>query len=140
MMDLCYVFTPLVAWLIAGTSKFVINTLKAKQLAFSQIGYGGLPSNHSAIVSSSAAIIAIREGVSTPALAVAVALVFIVVLDASSLRKQVGMHAKIINRLNEEDQKKMLRERMGHTYIEIFAGIITGIFSAYVVNSLYTIV
>ena len=139
-MDLCYVFTPLVAWLIAGTSKFVINTLKAKQLAFSQIGYGGLPSNHSAIVSSSAAIIAIREGVSTPALAVAVALVFIVVLDASSLRKQVGMHAKIINRLNEEDQKKMLRERMGHTYIEIFAGIITGIFSAYVVNSLYTIV
>ena len=56
------------------------------------------------------------------------------------MRKQVGMHAKIINRLNEEDQKKMLRERMGHTYIEIFAGIITGIFSAYVVNSLYTIV
>ena len=66
--------------------------------------------------------------------------VLFIVLDASSLRKQVGMHAKIINRLNEEDQKKMLRERMGHTYIEIFAGIITGIFSAYVVNSLYTIV
>ena len=43
-MDLCYVFTHLVDWLIAGTSKFVINTLKAKQLAFSQIGYGGLPS------------------------------------------------------------------------------------------------
>ncbi|PCJ38196.1 MAG: acid phosphatase [Cellvibrionales bacterium] len=137
-MDLCYVITPFVAWLIAGGSKFTINSIKARKLAFSQIGYGGLPSNHSAIVGSIAAIISIQDGFGSPAFGVAIALVFIVILDASSLRKQVGMQAEIINRLSGARNIERLRERMGHTPVEIFAGIITGIFSAYVVNALYS--
>ncbi len=66
-MDFGYAIAPFVAWLVAGSTKFVINSLKARQLAFGQIGYGGLPSNHSAIVSSAAAMVAIREGISHPA-------------------------------------------------------------------------
>ena len=51
-MDLSYALTPFLAWLVAGILKFTINSIKAKQLAFGLIGYGGLPSNHSAIVLS----------------------------------------------------------------------------------------
>ena len=127
-MDLSYALTPFLAWLVAGVLKFTINSIKAGQLAFGLIGYGGLPSNHSAIVSSAAALIAFKEGLGHPAMAVAVALAFVVMLDANSLRRQVGKHAEAINRLNaDRPDTTPLRERMGHTRIEIAAGILVGV-------------
>ena len=134
MKDYAYFITPFLAWLVAGILKFIINTIRAKRFAFDLIGYGGLPSNHSAIVSSIAALIAFKEGINTPAFGVAIALAFIVILDASSLRRQVGKHASAINQLmsvTQIDSSKKLRERMGHTRLEILTGILTGIFVAY---------
>lgn len=133
-MDFSYLITPFFAWIVAGCAKFAINTIRAKRLAFDLIGFGGMPSNHSCIVSSAAAIIAFNEGSQEPALVVALALAFVVILDASSLRQQVGKHAKAINILNENNDMSSLRERMGHTRIEILAGIITGIASAGLVH------
>ena len=127
-MDLSYALTPFLAWLVAGVLKFTINSIKADQLAFGLIGYGGLPSNHSAIVSSVAALIAFKEGLEHPAFGVALALAFIVMLDANSLRRQVGKHAEAINRLNaDRPDTTPLRERMGHTRLEIAAGILVGV-------------
>ncbi len=133
-MDFSYLLTPFVAWLFAGILKFVINSIRAKQLAFGLIGYGGLPSNHSAIVSSMAALIAFKEGIGNPAFGVALTLAFIVTLDASSLRRQVGKQAAAINRLNQKSTDELpLRERMGHTLTEIVAGILLGIVVARIV-------
>jgi hypothetical protein len=129
-MDLSYVITPFFAWLVTGCAKFLINTMKEKRLAFDLIGYGGMPSNHSSIVSSTATIIFLNEGIKEPALVVALALAFIVILDASSLRRKVGDHAKAINLLNTKKSAPRLRERMGHTRQEILAGIISGVTSA----------
>jgi acid phosphatase family membrane protein YuiD len=126
-MDYSYLVTPLLAWLVAGSLKFLINSIRTKQLAFGLIGYGGLPSTHSAIVSSTAALVAFREGLDHPAFGVAVALLFIVILDAGSLRRQVGQHAAHINQLLGADAQPRLRERMGHSRLEIAAGLITGI-------------
>jgi len=127
-MDWSYALTPLLAWLVAGVLKFTINSLRAGKLAFGLIGYGGLPSNHSAIVSSTAALIALREGVDHPAFGVALTLAFIVILDAGSLRRQVGKQAEVINRLAGQDKAYApLRERMGHSRLEIAAGIVVGI-------------
>ena len=137
-MDLSYLITPFFAWLVAGCAKFAVNTIRAKRLAFDLIGYGGMPSNHSSIVSSAVAIIAFNEGLQEPALVAALALAFIVILDASSLRQQVGKHAKAINVLNKDKVEKPLRERMGHTRLEILAGIVTGIASAWCVHYLFT--
>jgi uncharacterized protein len=128
IMDLTYVLTPFLAWLVAGVSKFIINSIKAKQLAFGLIGYGGLPSNHSAIVSSMVTLIAFKEGIGHPAFGVAITLAFIVTLDANILRRQVGKHAAAINKLADgSSDYEALRERMGHTRLEIAAGIAVGI-------------
>jgi len=136
-MDLSYALTPFLAWLIAGVSKFITNSIKAKQLAFGLIGYGGLPSNHSAIVSSMAALIALKEGIGHPAFGVAVTLAFIVMLDANSLRRQVGKHAEAINKLVAvASEHQAFRERMGHTRLEIVAGIAVGIAVAAAVNTI----
>jgi len=126
-MDFVYLLTPFSAWLVTGLLKFAINSFKAKKLAFGLIGYGGFPSNHSAIVSSMAALIAFKEGIDHPAFGVAVTLAFIVILDAHSLRRQIGKHAVVINRIATSSDYPALRERMGHTSIEIAAGVLVGI-------------
>jgi len=127
-MDFSYGIAPFVAWVVAGVLKFAINSVRAGQLAFGLIGYGGLPSNHSAIVSSMAVLIAFKEGLNHPAFGISVTLAFIVMLDATSLRREVGRHSAAINKLipSESDSPK-LRERMGHTPLEIVAGILVGI-------------
>lgn len=123
---------------MAGVTKFIINCVREKRLAFDLIGYGGMPSNHSAIVSSVAAIVALREGIDHPAFVVALGLAFVVMLDANSLRRQVGRHAEQINLLNRrvEIESLVLRERMGHSRLEILAGILVGCLSAWVLNAL----
>ena len=137
-IDMAYLLTPLLAWLVAGTSKFMINSIRTKSLAFEQIGYGGLPSNHSAIVSSMAFLIALREGISHPALGIAITIAFIVMLDASSLRRKVGQQAALINRLMDKtgEEFKPLRERMGHTPVEIAAGVGVGFMVAWLMNTI----
>ncbi|GAC1425695.1 MAG: hypothetical protein NVSMB6_26320 [Burkholderiaceae bacterium] len=136
-MDWSYAITPFSAWLVAGIFKFCINSVKARKPAFGLIGYGGLPSNHSAIVSSMTALIALKEGIGHPAFGAALTVAFIVMLDASSLRRQVGKHAAAINLLNPSAQAgAALRERMGHTPVEIIAGILVGICVAAVVKGI----
>lgn len=136
-MDIAYAVTPFLAWLTAGSLKFLINSLRARRWAFGQIGYGGLPSNHSAIVASTAALIALREGIGHPAFGVAVTLAFIVMMDASSLRRQVGRQAEAINQLADEvgrEDLPKLRERMGHTKIEMAIGVLVGFIVAYLIQ------
>ncbi|WP_061526802.1 divergent PAP2 family protein, partial [Acinetobacter venetianus] len=121
-MDYSYLITPFLAWLICGLTKFLVNSIKSKRLAFDLIGYGGMPSNHSAIVSSMVSLIAFKEGIDSSAFGVSLTLAFIVILDANSLRQQIGKHAKAINEINSNGNIK-LRERIGHTKLEILAGI-----------------
>ena len=136
-MDFSYALTPFLAWLVAGISKFIVNSIKTNQLAFDLIGYGGLPSNHSTIVSSMVALIAFKEGISHLAFSVAITLAFIVILDASSLRRQVGKHAMAINKLIAGTfDHHTLRERIGHTWLEIAVGIVVGIAVAAAVNEI----
>lgn len=148
-VDFSYLLTPFLAWLFAGCMKFAINSLKAGKLAFGQIGYGGLPSNHSAIVASMVALVGIKVGIGHPAFGVALTLAFVVMLDANSLRRQVGLHAVHINRLDARTtdgpthdaqqsvmkvQEPKLRERMGHTRLEIGAGVVVGAMVAWAVS------
>ena len=127
-MDLSYLLTPVLTWLVVGPIKFLINSARQRRWAFNLVGNGGFPSNHSATVTSMATLIALREGIGHPAFGVAVTLCFVVMIDANSLRQHVGRQAAAINRLGAADPAhQTLRERMGHTLVEIGGGIVTGI-------------
>lgn len=137
-MDIAYLVTPLLTWITVGPIKFLINSVKARQWAFNLVGNGGFPSNHSAVVSSMATLIALREGIGHPAFGVAVTLCFIVVIDANSLRQHVGRQAAAINRLADgRPDFRKLRERMGHTVVEITGGLATGIAIGHLVYALF---
>ena len=136
-MDLTYLVTPVLTWLVVGPIKFAITSVRQRRLAFDLVGNGGFPSNHSAVVTSMATLIALREGINDPAFGVAVTLAFVIMIDANSLRQHVGRQAAAINRLGGAGAGvKPLRERMGHTLVEIGGGIVTGIAVAFAINYL----
>jgi acid phosphatase family membrane protein YuiD len=137
-MDISYLVTPLLTWLVVGPIKFMITSVRQRRLAFDLVGNGGFPSNHSAVVTSMATLIALREGMGHPAFGVAVTLAFVVMIDAQNLRQHVGRQAAAINRLVGPGAAKQLRERMGHTVIEIGGGIVTGILAGFAINHLST--
>ncbi|ODV43717.1 acid phosphatase [Cupriavidus sp. UYMMa02A] len=126
---------PFFAWLVAGSLKFAVNSLRSKGLAFEQIGYGGFPSNHSSIVASVACFTGVRAGIDSLYFGLAVAFAFIVILDAASLRRHVGRQAEAINRLASAGQPR-LRERIGHTRLEIAGGVAVGVLVGFVCASL----
>jgi acid phosphatase family membrane protein YuiD len=137
-MSLVYLVTPVLTWMVVGPIKFLITSARQRRWAFNLVGNGGFPSNHSSVVTSMATLIALRAGLDHPAFGVAVTLAFIVMIDANSLRQHVGRHAQAINRLAAEGEgHKKLRERMGHTLVEIGGGICTGIGMGFLVNALF---
>jgi acid phosphatase family membrane protein YuiD len=140
-MELVYLVTPVLTWMVVGPIKFLITSVRQRRWAFSLVGNGGFPSNHSSVVTSMATLIALREGMGHPAFGVAVTLAFIVMIDANSLRQHVGRQAAAINRLAGTDSgHKHLRERMGHTLVEIGGGIATGIGMGFLINWLFPMV
>ncbi len=130
-MKFAYLLCPLVAWFVAGTLKFMINSFKLKRMAFDNIGYGGLPSTHSAIVTSMSTLIALQEGLNSPLFGVVFTLMIIVVIDAIGLRRQIGRHASEINQLSQNNH---LKETMGHQVHEVVAGMGVGILVALLVK------
>ena len=138
-MDIAYLITPFLTWMVVGPIKFLITSVRQRRWAFNLVGNGGFPSNHSSVVTSMATLIALREGIGHPAFGVAVTLAFIVMIDANSLRQHVGRQAAAINRLAIEVTGHIaLRERMGHTLVEIAGGIVTGIGMGFLIHTLFS--
>ena len=135
-MEFIYLVTPVLTWMVVGPIKFLISSVRFRRLSFDLVGNGGFPSNHSAVVSSMATLIALREGMGHPAFGVAVTLAFIVMIDANSLRQHVGRHAISLNRLHDgKPDYVILRERMGHTKFEIAGGVLTGVGMGFLINA-----
>ena len=103
---------------------------------------GGMPSTHSALVSALSLAICMTDGFDAPYSMVAVGLSAIVLIDAATLRRAAGEHAKLLNRIvahlntiNEEDrlEAQRLEERLGHSRREVIAGVLWGCFVAWAV-------
>jgi len=126
-----YLLLPFFAWLVCGSLKFVINFLRSKcsfNKAWELIGYGGFPSTHSAILSSAVFFAGFSMGFDSPVFLVGLGTLLIVIMDAHGLRRKVGSQAKAINELRAAIgiQAPPLRERMGHSWLEIFGGLVVG--------------
>ena len=126
-----YFLLPFAAYLISGTLKFLTNAIRSGsfQNAKKLIGYGGLPSTHTTILSSAVFFYGFSESFFTPTFTLGLAVLMLFIMDAHNLRRKIGEHAEVLNQLQN---KKILRERMGHTKLEIACGLILGICIGYV--------
>lgn len=94
---------------------------------------GGMPSSHSALVTSLATAIGIQYGFESAYFAISCVLALIVMYDARGVRQESGQHARILNQIVRElmsghtISERELKELLGHTTIEVFVGAIVGV-------------
>jgi len=126
--------TGLTGWYLAQALKIPIDLFQSRHWNWALFfAAGGMPSSHSALVTSTAAAVGLHFGFDTPMFGVAVAVAMIVVYDATGIRRQAGMQAQKINILVEELLKghpiseEHLREVLGHTPLEALGGVLLGL-------------
>ena len=127
-------WTGMIGWFLAQTLKIPIDYITSRRWRWALFfAAGGMPSSHSALVTSTAMGVGLFYGFDDPLFAVATALAMVVVYDATGVRRQAGMQAKRINILvNELLQghplnEKQLREVLGHTPLEAVGGVLLGL-------------
>ena len=128
-----YILLPFVAWVVSGSLKFLINFIRFGRDAKKLIGYGGLPSTHTTIISSAVFLNGFTDGFTTPTFSLGLAVMMLFIMDAHNLRRKIGEHAKIFNQLQSDIS---LRERMGHSWLEIISGLILGAVLGYIFANL----
>ena len=128
------------SWLIAQLIKIVITLISDREFRMDRIfGDGGMPSGHSATVSSLATISALTYGFGSFEFAISGILAIIVCHDAMGVRLEAGKHAKLLNILVDSFEKfsknelpeVVLKEFVGHTPLQVVTGIILGILCAF---------
>ena len=92
---------------------------------------GGMPSSHSALVTGTAAGVGLQLGFDDPLFALAATIAFIVMYDASGIRRSAGLTAAKVNKIlkdnsNEISDETTLKESLGHTKIEVLVGSLLG--------------
>lgn len=130
-----YIFwTSAASWIIAQSIKVALGVFREKRFNFRWfIGTGGMPSSHAAGVSALATSIGITNGFNSPLFAIALVFTLIVLFDAQGVRRATGTQAEILNKMLEDIywRKKLddnkLKELIGHTPVEVFAGAFLGI-------------
>ena len=140
--DFCYelfgnkiLIAGVLAWFIAQVFKCINNVITEGKFSIERLfGDGGMPSGHSATVTSVATMTGFICGVGS-------ILAIIVMHDAMGVRLQTGIQAKKINDLTLSLDKmfnmnvtgeEKLKELIGHTPLQVIAGFALGIIVAVV--------
>ena len=129
-----YIIIPLFVGVITQCIKFIIETIKTKKIDIIRLfdGMGGMPSTHSALVSSLSTIIYLNYGMESPLTSIAIIFSLIVIYDSMGIRYESGRQAQLLNRLTDSN----LKEQLGHKPLETLVGVFLGIVLAILINML----
>ncbi|MGN0496760.1 MAG: divergent PAP2 family protein [Lachnospiraceae bacterium] len=140
--------SPLLGWGVAQILKTIINFAMTKQFNPERLfGSGGMPSSHSATVCGLVYATAYCKGFGGYEFPMALTFAFIVMYDAMNVRMETGKQAVILNNFlkNENLMNSLkganaidkpgiiLKEYVGHTPVQVFAGMCLGLFIGYLV-------
>ena len=136
--------TGLTAWVISQACKILVHTIVTHEFTPERlVGDGGMPSSHSATVTSMAAATGFVCGWDSPIFALAAIMAIIVMHDAMGVRLETGKQARAINEIIEHlltadavdlTPDKVLKEFVGHTPLQVMVGFLLGLVVACVMN------
>ena len=133
--------TSALAWFVAQLIKIIIDCIRNKTINPALIvSSGGMPSSHSSFVTSLACAVGFKEGFGSSYFAIAFVISMVVMYDASGVRRAAGKQAEVLNIFISNFEKhgikidSKLKELLGHSPIEVFAGAILGIVIAIIMN------
>ncbi len=125
----------LIVWAFAQTTKVIIGVFKEKKFNFRWfIGTGGMPSSHAAGVSALATAVGIEHGFDSTLFAIAAVFALVTMFDAQGVRRSTGQQAGILNKMMDDIywkgqvEEQRLKELVGHTPVQVLAGVLFGIF------------
>ena len=128
------IYVPIIMWFCIQSFKVIYDLITTKKFNFKRImGAGGMPSSHSAVVTSVATVIGKYEGVDTPIFALALIMAFVVMYDACGVRRAACKQAALLNKIIETpgltgvQVSEKLVEVLGHTPIQVFVGALLGV-------------
>ncbi|MBW4639677.1 MAG: divergent PAP2 family protein [Gloeocapsa sp. UFS-A4-WI-NPMV-4B04] len=144
ILDNSVLLVALVACLIAQASKVVVDLIKNGKVNFrSLVTTGGMPSAHSALVTSLATGVGQTSGWASPEFAIATIFAVIVMYDAAGVRQAAGKQARILNQMIDElfsehhkFNEDRLKELLGHTPFQVIIGSALGITISFIAASL----
>lgn len=126
------------SWFLAQFIKLILNGYREKKFNLRWLfDTGGMPSAHSATVSSLATVAGLYYGFDSILFLVVLIFTVITMFDAAGVRRSVGRQASILNRImidlqhGEHVKEARLKELLGHTPVEVFAGAFLGIALGY---------
>ena len=129
-----YLYVPLIVWFCVQSFKVIYDLITTKKFNFKRIlGAGGMPSSHTAVVTTLATMIGKNEGLDTPIFAMAVIVSLVVMYDAAGVRRAAGKQARLLNKIVETpglsgvEMQERLVEVLGHTPLQVIVGAIIGI-------------
>lgn len=133
-----YLYVPLIVFAIAQCVKFLLAMFRGEYRPSLLFASGGMPSVHSATVTSLATVALIEGGVTSPLFGIAGVFAAIVIYDSLGVRRAAGEQAKVLNILISDlstsgavkvpGKYGHLREVLGHRPLEVLIGMIVGVF------------
>ena len=126
----------LLGWLVAQVLKTIINFILLGKFQLERMwGDGGMPSAHSATVCAMVIATGRCVGVDSAIFAVASVVAIITMHDAMGVRHETGEQAKVLNQMidqwievSEKNapflQNMHLKEMVGHTPLQVMAGVL----------------
>ncbi len=83
-----YIYIPILLWFGIQTFKLIYDLVTTKKFNFKRIlGAGGMPSSHSAVVTSITTLIGKNQGVDSPIFALSLIVALVVMYDACGVRR-----------------------------------------------------
>ena len=140
-----FLITSVSSWFIAQVVKVIIHWVIYKKLDIERFyGDGGMPSGHSATVSSLMVVCGLACGTGSAEFALSAIFALIVCHDAMGVRRETGKQAVLLNELakafsalaDEKLPEVKLKEFVGHTPIQVIAGILIGLLNGFVMHAL----
>jgi len=123
-----------VGWVLAQAIKMIRGLVQTKRIDFRYLlSTGGMPSAHSSLVCALVTSLGLTEGFGAPVTILALVFAAITMFDAASVRRAAGLQATVMNQMIQELFKEHrlsqthLKELLGHTRKEVFAGMLLGI-------------
>ena len=141
-----FLVTGLASWAIAQVLKMILHGIIHRKFDIMRLfGDGGMPSGHSATVTAMATLSALVYGTGSYQFALSALLAIIVCHDAVGVRLETGKQAVIINELvkvyetlaSKELPETKLKEFVGHTPIQVAAGMLIGAVNAAVMYRVF---
>ena len=125
------------SWFVAQLLKVLLGVLRDRRFDFKWlVSSGGMPSSHAATAVCLTTSIGLYYGFDSGLFAIALCFAVITMFDAQGVRWHSGKQAAALNRIladiyaNKGIQEAPLKQLLGHTPVEVYAGGALGILIA----------